>query len=53
VKENVLLKPALVQIWKTRNDLEKSVAEKIFEVIHKLLKENSRCCIALSGGETP
>ena len=53
VKENVLLKPALVQIWKTRNDLEKSVAEKIFEVIRTSLKENARCCIALSGGETP
>ena len=53
MKEKVLLKSALIQIWKTRDDLEKSVVGKIFDVICKSLKENARCCIALSGGETP
>jgi 6-phosphogluconolactonase len=52
-KENIIVKPPLVQIWSSRNDLDKSVAEKIFNVIRTSLNENSRCCIALSGGETP
>ena len=47
------MKPILVQIWMTRNDLEKSVANKLFSVIQRSLKKNARCCIALSGGETP
>jgi len=46
-------KPTLVQISKTRIALEKLVADKIFEIIYRSLKENSRCCIAVSGGETP
>jgi 6-phosphogluconolactonase len=53
MEQNEEMKPTLVQIWKTRKELEKSVAGKIFDVIHKSLKENERCCIALSGGETP
>jgi len=53
VKANVMVKPGLVRIWNTRNDLEISVAEKIFDVIRTSLKENARCYIALSGGETP
>jgi 6-phosphogluconolactonase len=43
----------LIQIWKTRNELELSVAEKIYEVICRTLKEKTQCCIVLSGGETP
>ncbi len=53
VNENVDVRATLVQIWNTRNDLEKSVAEKIFDAIRTSLKENSRCSIALSGGKTP
>jgi 6-phosphogluconolactonase len=53
VKENVIVKTALVRIWNTRNDLELSAAEKMFDVIRMSLKENARCFIALSGGETP
>ncbi|MCX6121490.1 MAG: 6-phosphogluconolactonase [Ignavibacteriales bacterium] len=48
-----MIKPTLVQIWKTRNDLETSVASKIIDVMHRSLKKNTRCCIVLSGGETP
>jgi 6-phosphogluconolactonase len=46
-------KSTLVQIWKTRDELEKSVTFKLFDVIRRSLNENVRCCIALSGGETP
>jgi 6-phosphogluconolactonase len=47
------MKSTLVQIWNTRSDLERSAVNKIFDVLHKTLSERSRCCIALSGGETP
>jgi 6-phosphogluconolactonase len=47
------MKPTLVQIWKNRNELEKSAAGKIYDILRRSLKENARFCIALSGGETP
>jgi len=46
-------KTTFVQVWKTRNELEKSVAEKLIDVIGRSLKDNGRCCIAVSGGKTP
>jgi 6-phosphogluconolactonase len=45
--------PTLIQIWKTRNELEQSVSGKIYEVIRRTLKEKTECCIVLSGGKTP
>jgi 6-phosphogluconolactonase len=45
--------PTLIQIWKTRDELDRSVAKKIYEVICRTLKEKTQCCIVLSGGETP
>ena len=48
-----MIKPTLVQICKTRNELEISVAGKLFDVMRRSLKKNAKCCIVLAGGETP
>jgi 6-phosphogluconolactonase len=45
--------PTLIQIWKTRNELEQSVSGRIYEAIRRTLKEKTQCCIVLSGGQTP
>jgi 6-phosphogluconolactonase len=45
--------PTLIQIWKTRNELEQFIADKIYNVIRTTLKDKIQCCIVLSGGETP
>jgi 6-phosphogluconolactonase len=47
------MKPIIVKIFKTKNELDQSLALYILEVISMSLKRSARCCIALSGGETP
>ncbi len=53
VTQKEMKQPTLIQIWKTQNELEQSVAGKIYEVIRRKLKEKTQCCIVLSGGGTP
>ena len=53
IESTTEMKPMLVQIWKSRDELEKSVANKISETIRSVLQQRSQCRIALSGGETP
>jgi len=47
------MKPIIVKIFNTKIELDQSLALHILEVISRSLKESARCCIALSGGETP
>jgi 6-phosphogluconolactonase len=51
--QSAIIRPTLVQIWKTRSELEISAARTLLDVIGLSLKKSDRCYIALSGGETP
>jgi 6-phosphogluconolactonase len=53
VTRSKMKKTVLINIFKTRNELDICTADKFYEVIRKNLTERMHCCIVLSGGETP